>query len=56
MPTTAMWPVRCSKANMLNDKEPLVVLNTLLALSKLPQIQAADADSGSSDNYARSRK
>ena len=43
MPTTSEVAGTLLEANMLNDKEPLVVLNTILALSKLPSNPTADA-------------
>ena len=43
MPSTGDVAGMLLKANMLNDKEPLVVLNTILALSKLPSNPATDA-------------
>ncbi len=43
MPTNSEVAGTLLEANMLNDKEPLVVLNTILALSKLPSNPKADA-------------
>ena len=51
MPTNSDVAGTLLKANMLNDKEPLVVLNTILALSKLPPNPSRRCCStGSSDN------
>ncbi len=43
MPTNGEVAGTLLEANMLNDKEPLVVLNTILALSKLPANTTTDA-------------
>ncbi len=42
MPSTSAVADMLLKANTLNDKEPLVVLNTILALSKLPSNTAVN--------------
>lgn len=63
MPRTQETANTLLQADMLNDKEPLVVLNTLLALSEMPQSQASqkailarlDKSTGSAANEVNDR-